>query len=326
MIKTAIGKRERVADLREIWPKETDFSDWLVTEDGLTLIAEDIGIEVEDPQRESRPGDFACDIVGHALGDENHVVVVENQFGKTNHDHLGKLLTYASMHSAMTGIWLAEHVSDDHRKVIDWLNDNTPPSISFYLARIQAYRIGSSPVAPQLDVVGRPNVQAKISRSGGNDELKERHIWRRACWEEILSYIEEQRPPFRLQSPGTGAFADIAIGRSHFHLALTLIPKRGCIGCELYMTPAWKEDAFAQLQAQREQIEAEIGEALQWKLLPGKKAARILLEAPINPKDEKNRQKVREWMHSRAVVFYNAFHARVKALQPGQPAPPDMGE
>ena len=314
-MRTAIARRTRIANLRDIWPKETDFSDWLATDDGLALIAEDMGVEVEDPHREHSAGDFLCDIVGHALGDENHAVVVENQFGKTNHEHLGELLTYASVNSALTAIWLAEHVSDDHRKVIDWLNDNTPPSISFYLARIQAYRIGDSPVAPQLEVVCRPNLQTKARRGGGSEEMKARHIWRQAFWDEILTYIAEKGPPFRVQSAGTGAWSNIALGRSHFSLDLTLTPKRQCIGCEIYMNPPWKEDAFAQLESQRDAIEAEIGETLQWLPLPGKKAARILLEAPIDPKDDSNHERVKEWMYKQSVAFYRAFHDRVRALR-----------
>lgn len=316
-----VAKRARITDLRGIWPKETDFSDWLVTEDGLALIAEDIGVEVDDPQREHAPGDFSCDIVGHVLGDENHTIVIENQFGKTNHDHLGKLLTYASANSALTAIWLAEHIADDHRKVIDWLNDNTPASISFYLARIQAYRIGDSPVAPQLEVVCRPNLQIKAQKGSGSPELKARHIWRQSLWDEILSYIADKNPPFRVQSASTDAWSNIAVGRSHFALSLTLTPKRQCIGCELWMNPPWKRDAFDQLKAQSEEIEAGIGERLQWMPLPGKKGARILLEAPIDPKDDDNRQKVKEWMYRQSVAFYEAFHDRVKQLRPDNKEP-----
>jgi Domain of unknown function (DUF4268) len=310
-----IARRQQITNLREIWPKESDLSDWLVTEDGLALIAEDIGVEIEDPRRESRPGDFPCDIVAHALGDESHTIVIENQFGKTNHDHLGKLLTYTSMNTALTGIWLAEQISEDHRTVVDWLNNNTPAGVSFYLAQVRAYRIGDSPVAPQLDVVSRPNVQAKL-KPKADDELKERHIWRRDFWEEILTYVKAQNPPFRVGSPGIDAWTSIALGRSHFILGLTLTPSRQCIGCELYMAPAWKEDAFAQLYAQRDAIEAEVGESLQWLPLPGKKAARILLETAIDPRDDGNRDQVKRWMHQRAIAFYSAFHRRVKSLQP----------
>lgn len=310
-----IGKRQRVENLRNIWPKETDFSDWLVTEDGLALIAEDIGIEVEDAQRECRPGDFPCDIVGHALGDDTHRIVIENQFGKTNHDHLGKLLTYAAQHAATTGIWLSEYVSDDHRKVIDWLNDNTPSTISLYLAQIKAYQIGDSLVAPQLDVVSRPNLQTKVQLSN-NDEEKERHIWRKDFWEEILAYIKSQNPPFRVQSPSTDAYSEISIGRSGFFLSLTLTPSRQCIGCELYLNGPWKDDAFNQLHAQKDGIEGQIGTPLQWKALPDKKSARIILETGINPRDPTNRDAVKQWLHQNAVAFYKTFQPRVKQLKP----------
>jgi len=316
-----IGKRAAVTSLRDIWPKESDFSDWLVSDDGLALIAEDTGVEIEDPERESCPGDFSCDIVGHAVGEQDHVVVIENQFGKTNHDHLGKLLTYAAMHSAMTGIWIAETVSDDHRKVIDWLNDNTPPSVSFYLAQLKAYRIGDSPVAPILDVVSRPNLVAKIPRGAGRDELKAQQVWCRALWEDILDYIRAQKPPFRVPSPSINAWSTIRLGRSEFELDLRFVRKRGCVGCELYLTPAWKHEALAQLEADRESIEREIGEPLKWMPLPGKKAARILLEAPIDPSNDANRDRVRQWMYAKSIAFYRAFHPRVKALKA-----PESGE
>lgn len=319
-----IGKRQRVTDLREIWPTETKFSNWLTTEDGIALLAEDLGVEMEEPQRESRPGDFCCDIVGRLLGDENHVIAIENQFGKTNHDHLGKLLTYAAMHQAMTGVWLAEDISDDHRRVIDWLNDNTPPGVSFYLAQVKAYRIGDSPVAPQLDVVSRPNVEMKLRQSQESRELKARHIWRKGLWEEILSYIMSQGPPFRVQSASTDHWSNIAVGRAHFHISLTLTPKRHSIGCDLYLNPTWKDEAFFQLLGQKEAIEKEIGEQLQWLELPGKKAARILLEADISPADDGNREKVKEWMYRKSLAFYEAFSERVKQLR--APQVEDEGE
>jgi hypothetical protein len=309
-----IGRRIPVS-LRDIWPRESDFSDWLISEDGLEIIADDIGLEMEDPRREQGLGDFPCDISGHLLGEVSHKVVIENQFGRTDHDHLGKLLTHAAMHSAMTGIWLAEKVSDDHRKVIDWLNDNTPKTVSFFLAEIKAYRIGDSSPAPQLIVVSRPNLQAKIEGEDTRADLKERHIWRKQMWEEILGYIRDQKPAFRVQSASTDAWSNIAIGRGHFAVSLTLTPKRRCIGCELWMNPPWKEDAFAQLADQREAIEAEIGQPLQWKPLEGK-TARILLEAPIDPADPANRDSVKEWMYKHAVAFYRAFRDRVQKLQP----------
>lgn len=309
-----IEKRQQVKNLREIWPTEMGFSDWLASSDGIELIAEDIGIAIEDPKRERRVGDFPCDIVARLVGDEDHVVVIENQFNKTDHDHLGKLITYAAVNEAFTAIWVSEKVSDDHRKAIDWLNDNTPPQVSFYLVQVKAFHIGDSPVAPQLDVVSRPNLAVKVRKENLPDELKERHEWRKSLWGEILTYIESQNPPFNLQSPGIGHWSSIALGRSNFALALTLTPKRQCVGCELYFQVPWKKDAIAQLWTQKDEIEAEIGSPLQWQSLEGKKAARIVLEARINPRDPENLQAVKEWMSLQSVNFYRTFKPRVAQL------------
>lgn len=311
-----IGKLVRFTDLRSIWPTEPSLSDWLVSEEGLARIADDLGIQIEDPIRESRPGDYPCDIVGRAVGQDNHIIIIENQFGRTNHDHLGKLLTYAAMHAAMTCIWICETASDDHRKVIDWLNDNTPPTISLFLVELEAYRIGESPVAPQLKIVCRPNELAKREKTEIAMAQSDTELWRKECWSDVLSFIKMKEPPFRLQSPGNDAWSSIAIGRSRFWLALLLTPKRDCIGCELAFNPDWKSSAFEQLESQKAAIEAEIGQALQWRKNEGKKMARITLEASIHPREESNREAVKQWMYEMSVAFYNAFHDRVMRLHP----------
>ena len=310
-----IGKRQSIDDLRKIWPRETDFSDWLVTESGLQLIAEDIGVQVENPVREAKPGDYPCDIVGNMVGDENHVVIIENQFGKTNHDHLGKLLTYASANAATTAIWLSEKVSDDHRKVIDWLNDITPHSISFYLAQVKAYRIDSSPIAPSLDVVCRPNLEVKLQKETSS-ELKTIQIWRKDFWGEILSFIKSKNPPFNLQSPSVDHWSAISVGHSNFNLALLLLPGKQKVGIELVGTPSWKEAAFEQLSAQKLEIEREIGISLQWQSLPHLKRLRIFLEADIDPKIPENKQAILNWMNQYSVAFYQAFKPRIARLTP----------
>lgn len=309
-----IGKRERVQDVRQVWKRETDFSDWLVTEDGVTLLAEELGIEIENLNRESRPGDYPCDIVGNLLGDENHIVVIENQYGKTNHDHLGKLLTYAAVHKAMTGIWISETISDDHRQVIDWLNENTPTNVNLYLVGLRLYRIGISPVAPQLDVVCRPNLAVKETKSGLTQADQERHAWRRRMWIDIQEAIRALKPPFRLQRPGSDHWSSISIGRAGFQLNMLLTPRNESIGIDLYITVTWKSAALDALQAQSASIEAELGSALQWMPLPGKKTARVLLEAKIDPRKPENEPQVREWFAVNSVKMFKAFKSRVLAL------------
>lgn len=309
-----VGRRERVQDVRQIWRKENDFSDWLITEDGVTFLAEELGIELENLVRESHPGDYRCDIVGNLLGDEDHIVVIENQYGKTNHDHLGKLLTYAAVHKAMTGIWISESISDDHRQVIDWLNENTPTNVNLYLVGLKLYRIGDSAVAPQLDVVCRPNLTVKEVKSGASPADQERHAWRRRMWTEIHAEILKYKPPFRLSEPGTVHYSKIKIGRSGFHISLLLTPKSESIGIMLFITAPWSESALKALALQKDEIESEIGASLQWLANPATKKAKILLEAKIDPRRPENEAQVKQWFTENSVKMFRVFKDRVIAL------------
>ncbi len=312
-----ISRRSSVA-LREIWPLETDFSDWLVSEEGIAMIAEDIGIYIEDAQRECRSGDLPCDIVARVQGEEEHTVVIENQFGKTNHDHLGKLLTYASVNNATTAIWISETISDDHRKAIDWLNEITPVHVNFYLSQIQAYRIGNSAVAPQLVVVCRPNIEVKVQREKIDFASNQVHSWTRDFWDDVLSYIKSQKPPFKVRNAGFDSWTGISVGRSGFLLALSVPEKRSRICCELDIDASWRFSAFEQLLAQKAEIENEIGCELEWLELRHKRISRIKLHADIDPSDEAKRDEVKLWMAKYSAAFYQAFRTRIQNLSPGQ--------
>jgi hypothetical protein len=316
MTKIPIAKRTVVTNIRHLWPKEPDFSDWLVTQEGIDLIAEDLEVEIENPKREAKGSNFSCDVVANIVGDEKHIVVIENQFGRTNHDHLAKLLTYAAAHNAMTGIWIAEEAADDHRQVIDWLNENTPVTVALYLAELKAYTIGSSPAAPMLDLVCRPNVTMKQAITGLSEGDKKRREWRVAFWEDIHHRLKQDKLPFRLQRPGPDHWSSIALGRSGFHVNMMLTPKNQSIVVEIIVQPkGWKNQAFEQLHAQAEAIEAKLGTPLQWRSMVEKSSSRITLEEKIDPDDDGNRKAVCEWFATWTPKLFLAFQEPVKKLE-----------
>ncbi len=314
MSKTVVGKRSQVS-IRSVWSKETEFSDWLITPEGLELLSEDLEIQIENPVREVRGTNFPCDIVANMVGEEKHIVAIENQFGKTNHDHLGKLLTYAATHKAMTGIWIAEEVADDHRQVIDWLNENTPNSIYLYLAELKVYSINGSPPAPQLDLICRPNISMKQDNSTSTESERTRHEWRLAFWQDIHNEIRQSKPPFNLQKPSTDHWSSVALGRSDFHISMLLTPKNKSVAIEAVVKPEWKASAYQQLLDQKEAIEAELGKRLEWREMSDKISSRIILEEPIDPSNEQNRKRVCEWFREWTPKMHKAFQHRVKELQ-----------
>jgi hypothetical protein len=309
-----IVRRTRFQEIRKVWPKENQFSDWLISQEGYEFLAEELGIELENLRRESRPGDFPCDIVGNLLGDEHHIVVIENQYGKTNHDHLGKLLTYAAVHKAMTGIWISETISDDHRQVIDWLNENTPDNVNLYLVGLRLYRVGDKQVSPQLDVVCRPNILVKESKRTFSESDLEIQAWCRSMWEKIHESIQKSNPPFRLQRAGSDHWSSITIGRSDFHLNMLLNTREKRIGVDLVINVPWKRSAFETLLLEKNAIESEIGAELDWLPMPDKRRSRILLEAPIDPKNPSNEPEVLSWFTRRSTEFYLTFKERVASL------------
>lgn len=317
-----IGKLEQVFNLRAIWETEPRFSDWLVSEEGLEVVARDLEIQLENAHREVRPGDYPCDVVGNLLGDENHAVIIENQFGRTNHDHLGKLMTYAAVNRATTAVWIAEEASDDHRSVIDWLNDNTPPHLNFFLACVRAFRIGSSPVAPQLEVVCRPNLEAKVKRAQVTTELREIHVWRRELWTQIHGYIAGRNPPFRLQSPGVDHWSSVSIGRSNFYLAMLLNTQRKCISVEFVASPpGWRDAAYAQLVSRKERIESQLGQGAIWECKPNSKRARIYLETPLDPRNPANLDAISRWFDETLRSFYGCLAPIVPEMRAPAGAP-----
>ena len=110
-----LGKMEQISDLRAIWPHEAyDFSKWLSKEENLAMLSDSIGIDVVLEELESPVGDFSVDLYAYEEG-TNRRIVIENQLEDTNHDHLGKIITYASGKGAEVVIWIVKRARDEHK-------------------------------------------------------------------------------------------------------------------------------------------------------------------------------------------------------------------
>ena len=143
-----IGKLEKV-DLRDLWKhEERDFSAWLAQEENLAMLSDVIGVDINLIERESHVGGFSADLYAEEAGTENKIII-ENQLEDTNHDHLGKIITYASGKNAKYVIWIVKHARDEHRQAIEWLNTHTDEEINFFLLEIELWRIGDSLPAPK---------------------------------------------------------------------------------------------------------------------------------------------------------------------------------
>lgn len=166
-MKPTLGTLEEITDLRSVWKHEAqDFTPWLA--DNIGALGDAIGIDIEIEETESSVGDFSVDIFAKDA-DTGRRIVIENQLEETDHDHLGKLITYASGKSADLVVWIVRKAREEHRSAIEWLNSHTDEGIGFILCEVKLYRIGNSEPAPMFSVLERPNDWAKeMRRSTGN--------------------------------------------------------------------------------------------------------------------------------------------------------------
>ena len=164
-----LGKLEKIKDLRSVWKHEAnDFTKWLSEEENLNTLGEEIGIDIELISTEAKTGSFSTDILA-SESNTNNKIIIENQLESTDHDHLGKIITYASGHDAKTIIWIVKEVREEHRQAIDWLNEHTDEEINIFLCKIELWKIGNSEIAPKFQIVSSPNNWTKtVKKSADN--------------------------------------------------------------------------------------------------------------------------------------------------------------
>ena len=155
-----LGSLKRVP-LREVWKNEArDFSKWLATKEGISLLGEAVGFEIEPTETESAVGRYSVDILAKVSGTDQ-TVVIENQIEDSNHDHLGKLITYAAGKGASCAIWIVKKANDEHRRAVEFLNETSRSTIGYFLLEIEAWKIGESEPAPKFNIVESPNDWAR---------------------------------------------------------------------------------------------------------------------------------------------------------------------
>lgn len=162
-----LGILEEIEDLRKVWPKEaSDFTPWLAANIG--RLSKAVGIDIDIEETESAVGDFNVDIFA-VDADTGRKIVIENQLEATDHDHLGKLITYASGKAADLVIWIVKKAREEHRAAIEWLNSHTTDDIGFILCEVKLYHIGDSDIAPAFVVIEQPNDWAKGMKQAKSD-------------------------------------------------------------------------------------------------------------------------------------------------------------
>ncbi|MCL2882624.1 MAG: DUF4268 domain-containing protein [Coriobacteriia bacterium] len=217
-----IAKMLRIDDLRTVWKSEPkNFTNWLAEEDNLDLLGETIGLELELVETESAVGNYSADIIASEVN-TGHKIVIENQLEDSNHDHLGKIITYASGKDASAVVWIVKHARDEHAQAIEWLNSHTDEGLGFFLLEIELWRIGDSKPAPRFNVVERPNDWGKAMKAEGLNETERIRLQYWSAYKEQADETEWFRKVFTPQKPSKNFYSDLHLGSSAYIISQTL--------------------------------------------------------------------------------------------------------
>jgi len=281
--------------LRTIWKHEAlDFTNWLAKDENLELLGETLGLSIINPETEVGVGQFHVDIL--AENDKGQKVVIENQLEPTNHEHLGKLVTYASGHDAKIIVWVVSKAREEHEQAINWLNENTTEDANFFLIEIEVWKIGDSPPAPRFNIIAKPNDWAKtIKQSGIVNNVTDLKLKQKAFWEKLKEYGEKNSANVKnWQKALAQHWYNVSIGTSKANIAATINSRENVVGVELYINN--NKDLFYSIESKKDEIESQIGSALEWMELPEGKASRIKISYPGNFQNPKDEPKLIEWL------------------------------
>jgi len=308
-----IGKMEKV-DLREVWKNEArDFTSWLF--DNIDILGDELNINITPIEKEKNVGSFSADIL--AESEEGDPILIENQLQKTDHDHLGKLLTYVSNLEAKKAIWISKEPRSEHERAIEWLNELTS-DVDFYLVKIEAYKIGDSDPAPKFTVIAGPTESGKVVGSE-KKELAERHKKRLIFWEGLLEKSKNKTMLFSNISPSKDSWVSTGAGKSGLVYLYNITYKYASVNFCIDRGKELEEEnkkIFDNLFNHKDEIEAIFEGKLTWQRLDDRRSSRICKTyhyAGLNDKEKWD--KLQNEMIDDMINLEKAFKKYISALK-----------
>lgn len=306
-----LGRLEKISNLREVWVDESkDFTPWLAREENLKLLGDTIGIDLELEAQEQDVGPFKADILCKDTI-TNNWVLIENQIERTDHTHLGQILTYGAGLEATTIVWIAKRFTEEHRAALDWLNEITNDNFNFFGLEIELWRIYDSPIAPKFNVVSKPNEWGPRTRPPVVNTPDKQLLF--DYWRDLVEFLREHNSSLKNDKPKPYDHLSFAIGNWETLSAIASI-RDNKIGVQIYLKGLTAKAYFALLQRETTAIENIIGAKLEWNDSRPKERSIELFRNNIDIKNRENWSEQHDWLCKNLEAFHKAFAERIKNL------------
>jgi hypothetical protein len=318
-----LGRLNRV-ELRDIWASEAShFTPWLAREENLAGLGEALSIDLELEAQEKAVGPFRADLLCKDIG-SGEWVLIENQLERTDHVHLGQLLTYASGLEANTIVWIASEFREEHRSTLDWLNKITEDKFRFFGIEVELWKIDGSAAAPKFNMVSKPNdwsrSVAHAARAIDETELSETRLKQRDYWAAFHKTLSRINGPISGdRKPQPQSWMGYSVGRTEFKIGTVMIRPKRQVRTELYISSSAAKAFFFLLLEQKDEVEAELGYPLEWEELPSGRDTRISVYLnDVDPDDEAGWPCQHEWLANKVNDFHRVFAPRIRDLDASQ--------
>lgn len=317
---TALARLTKV-ELREVFATEPgDFTPWLAQEENLALLGDTVDIDLQFEAQEKDVGPYRADILCKDTASDNWVLI-ENQIEKTDHTHLGQLLTYAAGLDAVTIIWVAQQITDQHRAALDWLNEHTDEHINLFGLEIELWRINDSPVAPKFNIVCQPNNWSRVIRNAaGAGEVSDREKAMLEFWTAYAEYVGNNSPA-KIRKPAPKRSMRFSLGKNAIFVAAILSTWNSVantsdpeIRVELRFNNATAREDFVSLEPRKAEIEAAIGKPLTWHTSPNINRCRVYTTFTTDFQKKELWAQQHRWLKETVEVFTRVFKPIVQTL------------
>lgn len=308
------GKIKKV-NIRDIWQHEAhNFTPWLA--ENLDKLGESVGMDLELIEQEASVGNFSLDVLARDLS-TGHNVIIENQFGDTDHDHLGKMLTYAAGFDASKIIWISERVRDEHRQTIEWLNQRTDTDTQFFAIEIEVFRIDESKPAYNFKPIIFPNEWRKSKKEGWKENSSAKGEAYREYFQTVIDELRNKHSFTKAKVAQPQNWYIFPTGFSRLSYG-TSFAQGGRVRAELYIDVGEldrNKKLFDWLLEQRQNIETEFGESLDWERLDDRRASRIAIYREGSIDDVEILKEIQTWAIQELLKFRKVFSPLLKSYK-----------